>query len=239
MWMPRIVMFEPTRQPSHPRLCIGPMSKIGIVALERSHEALSHAVALRTAHPGRYPLQPQFLSKQTRLRRRVAAAIVGQPFHLPDSLAIGTEALLDCLHHQVADQVSIATLDCGHPTHRFAVTAVQCKRNPHTFAVIAAEPKPIRTPASVAGVDCNPTIMPSIRHPLVTTAMKQQLVISHDSVNALVVRLTQASCCSGVQRLRRCTPAMISIFELPPDDVSISIVVFLSVSLRDTDGTVF
>jgi hypothetical protein len=36
---------------------------------------------------------------------------------------------------------------------------------------------------------------------------------SDTDIPGSVVRLTQASFCSGVQRLRRCTPVMISIFE--------------------------
>ncbi len=88
--MPRIAMLEPTYQLPHHRMYIGPMSKIGKVALECSEEALCHPVTLRTAHPSRYRLQPQPLSKETRLRRRVAGVIVGRPFHMPDRLAVGT-----------------------------------------------------------------------------------------------------------------------------------------------------
>ena len=74
------------------------------------------------------------------------------------------------------------------------------------------------------------------RWPLLMPASR---ATSETDIPGSVVRLTQASFCSGVQRLRRCTPVMISIFEWLPEDIGISIVVFLSVSLRNTDGSVF
>ena len=189
MRMPRIVMLEPTRQLPHHRLRIRPMCKISIVAFERSDEALCHPVTLRAADPRRHRLQSELPGKQARIRRRIAAAVIGQPFHMSDSLAVSTEARFGRLHHQVTDQVGIDALGRRDPTHRLPVTAVQCKRNPDSLAVIAAELESIGTPTFIAGIDSNPAIMPTIRHRLVATAMKQQLVIPHDSVNPLVIRL--------------------------------------------------
>ena len=100
--MLRIVMFEPTRQLSHHRLRIRPMGQIGIVALEGSNETLRHPVALRAAHPRRHRIQSQLLSERARLRRRVTAAVIGQPFHIPGSFAVGSEALLK-IESEVAD----------------------------------------------------------------------------------------------------------------------------------------
>jgi hypothetical protein len=55
-----------------------------------------------------------------------------------------------------------------------------------------------------------------------------------------VVRLTQISFYSGLQRLRPCTPVIISIFEWPPKymDIGIYTLAFLSVYLRNTDASV-
>ena len=189
MRVPRIVMLEPTRQLPHHRLRIRPMCKIGIVALKRSDEALCHPITLRTTQPRRHRLQSELSGKRARLRRRIAATVISQPFQVAGRLAIGTESLLDGLHHQVTHQVGVNALRCRHPAHRFPVTAIQRKGDPHPLTVIAAKLEPIGTPTFIAGVDRNSAIMPTIRHRLVATAMQQQLLISHDSVNALVVRL--------------------------------------------------
>jgi hypothetical protein len=91
------------------------------------------------------------------------------------------------LNHQVINQVGVNALGRPDLTHRLSVTAVQCNRSPYPLAVTAAKPEPIRTPACIADIDRNPAIMPTIRHWLLATSIKQQLVIPYESVNPLVV----------------------------------------------------
>ncbi len=183
----RIVMFEPTRQLSHYGLCIRPMGKIGIVALECSNAALGHPITLRASQPRCHRLQSQFLGKRARLRRRVAAAVIGQPLKIASRLAVGTEARFDRLHHQVTDQVCIDGLARGYPTHRFPITVIKRKGHPNPLTVIAAKLEPIRAPAGIAGIDRNSAIVSTTRYRFVAPAMQQQLVIPHDSVNTLMV----------------------------------------------------
>jgi hypothetical protein len=54
-----------------------------------------------------------------------------------------------------------------------------------------------------------------------------------------LVCLTISSFCSGVQRLRRLTLVTTSTRAGVAEDIVISMVVFLFLSLRNTDGTVF
>jgi hypothetical protein len=69
------------------------------------------------------------------------------------------------------------------------IAAIQRKCDSHPLTVIAAKLEPIGTPTFIADIDRNPAIMPTIRHRLLATSMKQQLVISHHPVNPLVIRL--------------------------------------------------
>ncbi len=166
-----------------------PICKISIVALERSNAALRHPITLRTADPRCHRLQSDIPGKRVRLRRRILATVISQPFQITDGLAVCTESVLDGLHHQVTDQVGVNALVRGDPTHRLPVTAVQCKRNPYPLTVIAAKLESIRTLGRTADIYRKPAIRPTIRHWLLGSSMKQQPVILHDPVNPFVIRL--------------------------------------------------
>jgi hypothetical protein len=177
-----IVMLETPYQMPHNRPRIRPMGQICIVTLEGSGDTLRHLVALRDTHLRRYRPQHQFLSKRARYRRRVAAAVIGQPFHIARSLAIGAETLLDCLHHQVADQVCIDALGGGHAAH-----CLQRKGHPHPLIAVTRNLEANGAPASITGINSNTPIVQTIRYRLVSTPVQQQPVIPHDPVNALIV----------------------------------------------------
>src|SRR5882672_3317181 len=97
---------------------------VDVVTLEGFDERLSHAVGLRAAHRCEAGNETQADGKVDRLMCAIATAIVREPL---DGLrnALGTEAPLHALEHQVADHLPADAAGGGAPGHDYPITGIQ------------------------------------------------------------------------------------------------------------------
>lgn len=76
-----IIMLEGNRQIAQRRFSIRFGHVRHVITLDRLHEALRHAVALRAAYRRRYRLQADLSGKQARLLGDIGRAVIAQPLH--------------------------------------------------------------------------------------------------------------------------------------------------------------
>jgi hypothetical protein len=95
--------------------------------------------------------------------------------------------MLDGGDHEVADIAGRNAARSRDESHGFPIATIESEGDADLFSVVADDLEPIGTPAAVAGIDCNPTVMPTFcATPAVP--LQQQAVELHDPVNPLGVR---------------------------------------------------
>ena len=96
-----------------------------IIAFEGSHESFRHAVGLRAFNWRAQRKEADLTRKPTRVGRRVARAVVGQPFDSLGQPVETTEALLDSRDHQIADILAFDARRCHNMAHGLSIAAVE------------------------------------------------------------------------------------------------------------------
>jgi hypothetical protein len=118
-----IEVFEGNRQVTQRRFPMRLRHVRHVIMLDRLHEALGHAVALRATHRRGHRLQTDLPSKQARLFGGVGGTAIVKPLHRRSGQLI-TEALLHAVQHQVADIIVAVTGRARNPADGFAITAI-------------------------------------------------------------------------------------------------------------------
>ncbi|KVZ19657.1 hypothetical protein WL13_00040 [Burkholderia ubonensis] len=92
--------------------------------------------------------------------------------------------MFDGRQHHVAHDITAMTASRRSPTDGFPVVAVQRERHAQRCAIVTAELEAVRTPASVASINCNTSIMPTS---IASSAgpSKQQLMVAHHTIDTL------------------------------------------------------
>lgn len=181
-----VVMSKPARQCGHHGAGIWTGTDTGIIALDRAHEGLSHAIRLRALQRCGTRLQSSLPSKRLGRPRHVAALAVNQlldhvrqPVHRP-------EAMPDCAEHQIADILALDPLCGGDIAQRLAVTTIKGKGHPHLLAIVTIELKSVRARSEIAVRDRDAPVVlacpDAARMPL-----EPQAVHLHHAINPLVV----------------------------------------------------
>src|SRR5918993_3052764 len=156
-----IVMSKPARQRVHYRAGIRAGADAGIIALDRAHEGLSHAVRLR-AHQRRGARLPSKLpGKRASWPRHVAASVVGQPLDCVRQTVHRPEAMLDRAEHEIADILALDPLRRGDIAQRLAVTTIEGKGHPHLLPIVTTELKSVRAPTQIGLRDRNAPVVPA------------------------------------------------------------------------------
>jgi hypothetical protein len=80
--------------------------------------------------------------KPTRVVRRVARAVVDQPFNSLGQAVETAEALRGSRDHQIADIVALIARRCRNKAHDLAVAAVEGKSDTNALRIVAGHLKP-------------------------------------------------------------------------------------------------
>ena len=137
--MKLVVMSKPARQRGHYRAGIRAGADAGIIALDRAHEGLSHAIRLRALQRRGARLQSKLPGKRPGWPRHIAAPVVGQPLDRVRQPVHRPEAMLDRAEHQIADILALDPFRGGNIAQRLAVTTIEGKRDPHLLAIVTTE----------------------------------------------------------------------------------------------------
>lgn len=106
-----IEMLERGRHLSQHDVCAGAIHLADVIAFKRVHEALGHAIGLRTAHRGVDGFDAQLLDQGMRILRPKSAAIIAQEFqldaaaHLALLAAASESAMLENRRHMDAGRM--------------------------------------------------------------------------------------------------------------------------------------
>ena len=133
-----VIVLERQCEITHRGRRIGFRHEGNVIALHGFDKALSHPVALRTAHRCRYRFKPDLSRKCPRLTRQVRTAVVGEPLNRLLRKLIA-KTLLDGCQHDIADDISGVSAGGGLPAHCFPIAAIQRKGRMHRLVVVTAE----------------------------------------------------------------------------------------------------
>src|ERR1700748_1389485 len=81
--------------------------------------------------------------------RRVARAIVGQPFDRGRQPVDLSEAMFDGAHHQIADVLALDSSGCRDMTHGLAIAAIERESDTNLLGVVTGDLESVGTPAAV------------------------------------------------------------------------------------------
>src|SRR6266567_5546779 len=136
MGMHSVVVLHPAIDESKCRSGMGYRDDPDIVALERLHERLRHAVALRAFDRGEAWHQVERHGDLGGLVGGEDRSVVGEPLHRMWRADRG-KALLDAADHHVADHLAGYAGGCRHPADDFAVMAIEGESDAHDLAAPA------------------------------------------------------------------------------------------------------
>lgn len=95
-----------------------------------------------------------------------------------------TGSLFD--QYQILGQAYIDAARRGHPADGFAVATILGKGRAHALRLVAADLEAVRTPTAITGLAGNTAVVRS-RRPLRGMANQQKLVVTHDTIDGLVI----------------------------------------------------
>src|SRR6185369_5681610 len=107
-----VIVLERQCEITHRGRRIGFRHEGNVIALHGFDKALSHPVALRTAHRCRYRFKPDLSRKCPRLTRQVRTAVVGEPLNRLLRKLIAKTLLDGCQHIASRSQQSSAKVAC-------------------------------------------------------------------------------------------------------------------------------
>src|SRR5690349_7889394 len=126
MRMNLVEMLKRSWHLSQHDVCAAAVHLADVVAFKRVHEALGHAVRLRTAHRGVDGFDAQLLDQGMRILRPKSAAIIAQEFQLDAAAHLGlAKTCFDTLDQHVTYRFTRqATARPGTPRNDLAVAAI-------------------------------------------------------------------------------------------------------------------
>src|SRR5438270_9126661 len=156
-----------------------------VIALERLHQRLGHAIAFRAFDRGEAGHQVERQGGLDRLVGNEDRSVIGEPLHGMRRADLA-KALLDTVEHHVADHLAGDTGRRGDPADNLAIMAIEGKGEAHDLAVPAGELECVRAPPMIGADRCDLAIMLA-RPPASGMAFEQETVLLHQSVDALGV----------------------------------------------------
>lgn len=181
-----VVVLDPTSNQSQNGLGIWQRRDLDVITLQRFHESLGDAVALRALDRCEAGFQAQLAGEDLRVLRDVGRAVVGQ--HLDDrQCAICAEAAFHGFEHDVAD-VGAADPGVHHGAlgDNFPIMGINEERASDDLAIPAGELKPVAAPAQVRTHDDQLAFV-NILGALGIFPCQQQVMGAHDPVDLHVV----------------------------------------------------
>src|ERR1051325_3690243 len=148
MWVNGVVVLHPAIDEAKSGSGIGDQPDPDIVAFERLHERLGHAVALWALDGGEAGHQIQRHGDLDGAVSGEDRAVVGEPLNRMRCTDTA-ETLLDAADHHVADHLAGDAAGGGDPADRLPVMAVEGKGHPHRLAVPESELQRVRAPATI------------------------------------------------------------------------------------------
>lgn len=161
-----------------------------VITLEGLHEALGNAIGLPASNRGEAGDEVEPGGKRQGLPHGVSATVTGQKLNRSAS-PVGAKPGLYCQHDDVSNALARKSSPASLPGDDLSVTDVDEEGHPHNLFVPARDYKAFRSPAGV-GVQGNDLALMRTAGMLACVLNEQQVVLSHDPLNALVVnqRLT-------------------------------------------------
>lgn len=168
------------------RRCVAQVHAAHVVALEGVHEALGHAIALRTANRRVDWLQAQRSGNAACLMCDIGAAIIGEELQfarLGDGLN-RAKAPLHCFHQHVAHWFTWQPFALpGPPRQYLPIAAVLGEGGGDRLSRIALDLETIGAPAHIAHRYADLAIVNAARMPTLGCFGQQQLMPRHDAVS--------------------------------------------------------
>src|ERR1700745_1173429 len=181
-----VVVLEPFRQRADDGGGVGLWIDSDVITLEHTHESFRHSVRLWAFHGRCQRQKADILGEVARFNRRIARAIVAEPFDDRRQMIDPPEALLDRRHHEVAHVLALDPFGGGDMTHGLTIATVEREGDANFLGIVAGDLEAVRTPAQVRLCDRNLAVMAAF---FMGAGMltKKKSVNTHDAVDALAV----------------------------------------------------
>jgi hypothetical protein len=153
MRVQRVIMFKPGWQQLDDGVGVRRGIERHVVSFESPYEGLRHAVGLQAFDLGAQGMQADVASKSARLSRRIARAVIGEPFDGAGQPVETTEALFHDL--TIRSRISSLLMPSVVATWPMAslVAAIESKGDANTFGIVAGDFKAVGIPPEVRPVD--------------------------------------------------------------------------------------